>query len=131
MGDWGVAPYKPKIPPPTWNNPSSSKLPHQIFIFLPHQTRVFKNFIFSCRHCSCTIFVLTLYSLYARFMLILVLMDIQYLQNIGFSFKKSLSDQNHSSSNSYHMTKISSIKSFHVVKDSLVLVICQIWSILT
>ena len=36
-----------------------------------------RNFIFSCYHCSCTIFILTSYSLYTQVMLIFILIDDQ------------------------------------------------------
>ena len=42
----------------------------------------------SCSHCSCTIFILLPYSLYAQVMLILMLINVQYLQNVVFSFEK-------------------------------------------
>ena len=35
-------------------------------------------------------------------MLILILINVQYLQNVVFSFEKGLSGQNHSLSDSYH-----------------------------
>ena len=38
-------------------------------------------------------------------MLILILIDVQYLQKIVFSFGKGLNDQNHSSSGSQHLIK--------------------------
>ena len=71
---------------------SPIRLPsHQIFI-PPLNNNIFmlelsKNFIFSCSHCSCTI-ILTLFSLYTQAMLILILIEVQYLQNVAFSFKK-------------------------------------------
>ena len=43
-----------------------------------------KNFIFSYSHRSSTIFILTAYSLYTQDMLILILIDVQYLENIFF-----------------------------------------------
>ena len=51
----------------------------------------------SCSQCSCTIFILTSYSWYTLVMLILILIDINYLQKVVFSFEKDLNDQNHSS----------------------------------
>ena len=56
-------------------------------------------------HCSCNIFVLTSYSLYTKVMLILILTNIQYLQNVNFSFKKGSNGQNHSSSESCYPIK--------------------------
>ena len=61
--------------------------------------------MFGCSHCSCTIFILTLYSFYIQAMLILILIYIQYLQNVVFSFEKGSNGQNHSSSGSHHQIK--------------------------
>ena len=47
-----------------------------------------KNFFFSCSHCSFTIFTLISYFLYTQVMLILILIDVQYLQNVAFSTEK-------------------------------------------
>ena len=55
--------------------------------------------------CSCTIFILTLYSLYTQVMPILILIDVQYLQKVAFIFEKGLHDQNHSSSGFNHPLK--------------------------
>ena len=84
---------------PSRFSPSHSYLTHQRFT--PPLNNNFhvitnKNFIFSCRDCSCIIFILTLYSLYTQVMLILILINVQYLQNAVFSFEKGLNDQNHS-----------------------------------
>ena len=56
--------------------------------------------MFSCSYCSCTIFILTSYSLYTQVLrhivlctLILILIDVQYLQNVVFSFEKGLNGQ--------------------------------------
>ena len=46
-----------------------------------------KNVIFSCSHCSCTIFVLISYSFETKIMLILILINVQYSQNAVFSFE--------------------------------------------
>ena len=46
---------------------------------------------------------LTSYSLYKQVMLILILINVQYLQNVVFSFEKGLNGQNHSSSDFYHL----------------------------
>ena len=46
---------------------------------------------------------LTLYSLYTQAMLILILINVQYLQNVVFSFENGLNGQNHPSSDSYHL----------------------------
>ena len=66
LGEWGEYHPPPSylaenlLIPPTWKNS-------------PH----------SC-HCSCAIFVLTSYSLYTHDVLILILIDLQYLQNVFF-----------------------------------------------
>ena len=52
--------------------------------FPPTPTHLEK--VYSCSHSSCTIFVLTSYSLYTQVMLILLLINVQYLQNVVFSF---------------------------------------------
>ena len=46
---------------------------------------------------------LTLYSLYTQAVLILTLINVQYLQNVVFSFENGLNGQNLSSSDSYHL----------------------------
>ena len=61
--------------------------------------------IFSCSHCSCTIFVLISYPFYTQVMLILILIDVQYLQNAVFSFEKGSNSRNHSYSGSHHSVK--------------------------
>ena len=53
--------------------------------------------MFSCSHCSCTIFALISYSLDIQVMLILILIDVQYSQKPVFTFAKGLNGQNHSS----------------------------------
>ena len=70
--------------------------------------------MFGCSCCSCTIFILTLYSFYTQFMLILILyIDIQYLQNVVFSFEKGSNAQNHSSLGFQHQKKRSPSKIPH------------------
>ena len=64
-----------------------------------------KNSIFSCNHCSCSIFLLISYSLDAQVMLILILIDVQYSQKAVFGFEKGLNCQNHSTSGSLHLVK--------------------------
>ena len=94
--------------PPTRENPFAVASPNQIFIlshqrFIPpldNQITIFilephKDFIFSCSHCSCTIFILNLQSLYIQVMLILILIDVQYFQNLVFSFEKGSNVQYH------------------------------------
>ena len=61
-----------------------------------------KLHFFSCSLCSCTIFILPSYFLYTQVMLILILINVQYLQNVVFSFGKGLSGKNHSLSDSHH-----------------------------
>ena len=81
---------------------------HQI-LFLPTKSQFNliknKNISFSCRHCSCTIFVLILYSFKTQIKLILILIDVQYSQNAVFSFEKFSNCQNHSSLGSQHLVK--------------------------
>ena len=48
--------------------------------------------IFSCRHCSCTVFILFSYSLYTQVILILVLINVPYLQIVVFTLDKGLND---------------------------------------
>ena len=79
-----------------------------------------KNSIFSCSHCSFTICILTSYLLYTKVMLILILIHAQYLQNNVFCFEKSLSSQNHSSSDSHHPVKNLRSKIFHYTPLPLV-----------
>ena len=50
-------------------------------------------------------FNLTSYSLYTQVMLILILIDAQYLQNVAFSFEKGANGQSHSSSDSDYQIK--------------------------
>ena len=46
-----------------------------------------------------------LYSFDTQFMLILILIDVQYWKNAVFTFEKYLNHQNHSSSGSHHLVK--------------------------
>ena len=75
---------------------------HNATIFKLHPN---KNSIFSCSHCSCSIFVLISYSLDTQVMLIFILIDFQYSQKAVFSFEKGSNHQNHSSSGSLHLVK--------------------------
>ena len=98
-GGWGSPPSNQKF--------AHSPTPHQIFI-PSHQKSIqpnTKNIIFSCSHCSCTIFVLISYSFKTQIMLILTLIDVQYSQNAVFSFEKFSNHQNHFSSSSHHIVK--------------------------
>ena len=47
-----------------------------------------KNFIFSCSYFSCTIFILPSYSLHTKVMLLLILMNVQYLQFVSHQPRK-------------------------------------------
>ena len=99
---------KPKICsfPSLQENPPAVDSPLTIFLFPPLNNNfnviTWKNFIFSCNHCSYTIFVLTLYALYTLVMSVFILIDVQYSQNVVFSFENSSNGQNHSSSDSNH-----------------------------
>ena len=95
------------VPPPTKNlliHPLPTK-----FLFPPTESQFNliknKNILFSCSHCSCTIFVLISYSFKTQIMLILILIDVQYSQNAVFSFEKFSNRQNYSSSCSHHLIK--------------------------
>ena len=50
-------------------------------------------------------FILTSYSLYIQVTPILILTEVQYLQNIAFSFEKGSKGQKHSSSDPQHPIK--------------------------
>ena len=95
------------------------RYPHQVFItplIRPNSFHVItptKNFIFSCSHCSCTFFILTSYSFYIQIMLILLLINVQYLHNVLFSFKKCKNGQIHSSSDSQYPIKKKNSKIFY------------------
>ena len=47
-----------------------------------------ENFIFNWSYCFCPIFFL-FQTLYTQLLQILILIDVQYLQNAGFSFEKT------------------------------------------
>ena len=57
-----------------------------------------KNVIFSCSHCTCT-------SLYTQVMLIWILINVRYLQNVVFSFEKDSNGHNHSSGFHHRINK--------------------------
>ena len=62
-----------------------TRCPHQRFI--PHPLN--RNFhIKTNKNLICNILNLILYSLYTQFMPILILINVQYLRNVAFSFKK-------------------------------------------
>ena len=71
-----------------------------------------KNFIFSCSHSLCTIFILISYSLYKQVVLILILIDVQYLQNVTVSFENGSHGHTQSSFDFYHLIKSSSRQNF-------------------
>ena len=66
-------------------------------------------YLFSCSHCCYNIFlfsILTLYSsLYTQAMLILILINVHWLQKVVSSFEKGSNSQNHSSSDSHNPIK--------------------------
>ena len=104
-GDRGSPPHQAKI----YSFPPPRKSPN----FYPARTKQqFSSYnliktvsIFSCRHCSSSVFVLISYSLDTQVMLILILIDVQYSKKAVFSFEKGLNRQNHSSSGSLHLVK--------------------------
>ena len=55
-------------------------------------------------------------------MLILILMNVKYLQDVALSFEKSLNGQNHSSSGSHHPIEKSRPAKFPILPTG---VICQ------
>ena len=94
---WRIRPTSQTIPRIKSLSPTKSSFPSIITIFmlqpnnnplLPHHFYV--NFT---------------YSLYTLFMLILILTDVQYSQNVVFDFEKGLNVQNHSLSDSHHPIK--------------------------
>ena len=70
--------------------------------------------MFSCSHCSYTVFNLTPHSLYTQVMPIVILLDVEYSRNVVFSFERGLNDQRHSSSDSHHPIKKSPKAKFHI-----------------
>ena len=66
-------------------------------------------------------FVFNSYSLYTHVLLVLILIDVQYFQNVVFSLEKDSKSQNHSSSGSHHpIKKVPPSKIFHfppIVED--------------
>ena len=100
-GRMGESPHQPKF---CWLTASPTN-----FYSIPPKVNStqYKNkiVIFSCSHSSCTIFVLISYSFETPIMLILILIDVQYLQNAVFSFEKFSNRQNHSSSDPHHLVK--------------------------
>ena len=60
-----------------------------------NKKRTIKNLIFSCSCCSCTMFIVSSYSVHTG--------HVQYLQNAVFSFEKGSNGQNPSLSDSQHL----------------------------
>ena len=75
--------------------------------------------LFTSSNCCCTIFILTLYSLYTQIMLILILTSAQCLQNVVFSFEKGSGNQNHSSSDSQNSIKILFVVEFAIALSAI------------
>ena len=75
------------------------------FLFPPHQKSIQSNKKLKCHFLAAVIapgaFFLISYSFETQFMLILTLIDIQYSENAGFSFKNFSNNQNHSFSGSH------------------------------
>ena len=78
------------------------------------------NLIFSCSHCSCTIFVLISYSFDTQVTLILILMDVLHSQNAVFSFEKGFNCQNNSSSSSHYPVKNPPIAKFQITLPTII-----------
>ena len=83
-------------PPPSGKNPSPVDPSPNFYCFhqrfVPPLNNNFhvisqKNFIFSCSHCSCTIFISPLYTLHTQVMPMLILTNIQI---VDFSFERGL-----------------------------------------
>ena len=68
--------------------------------------------IFSCGHWPCAIFNLVSYSLYKQVVLILILIDVQYLQNVLFSFENGRNGQTQSFLDFHHQIKKSLVAKF-------------------
>ena len=124
IGEWGESlPHWSKItyrPPTRKSTPRRLPLPNFYppnLRFIPPPTE--------CSHCSCTIFILPSYSLYTQVMLILILINVQYLQNVVFSFEKGSSGQNHSLSDSHQPVEKS-----HQVNFPSLLPLTTIWKTL-
>ena len=84
-------------------------------------------FIFTCSHCSCTI-LLKLHTLCKhKVMLIYILIDIQHLQNIIFSFEIGLIGESISSSDYHHSTRKSPPAKFPISPYLLTLLESPVW----
>ena len=95
--------------PPTKQKFSYPLPPHQVFVSSPPKANSTqwknKNVIFSCSHCSGTIFVLNFILFWKTGHAILILTDVQYSQNTAFSFEKFSNRQNYSFSGSLDLVK--------------------------
>ena len=82
------------------------------------------------RSSPCVIFFLISYSLYTPVLLILILINAQYLENVVFSFEKGSSSQNLSSSDHHHLIKNPLNKSFiplplNAILKTLLFAVCD------
>ena len=59
-----------------------------IYVYIYNNFHVLPNniFICNCSHCPCHVFVTNSCSLYTHVMLILIIISVQYLQNVFFKF---------------------------------------------
>ena len=57
-------------------------------------------------------FLFYFHTIYTQVMLLFILINVQYLQNVVFSFEKGLSGQNHSLSDSHHLIEKSPLANF-------------------
>ena len=63
------------------------------------------KFILSQSHSCCTLKTNFIYFLYIQIKLLLILIDLQYVQNVILNFEKGSNGQKHSSSDSHNTTK--------------------------
>ena len=101
---------------------SPSTLPQQTLIHSPKVHFLQLNNSFHCNPIKTSFlalaiapvpfFILTSSSLYTKITLVLMLIDVQYLQNVVFSFEKASNVQNHSSSDPHHSIKSSLQQNF-------------------
>ena len=119
-GGMAGAPPHPPYPPPTSHQPKMCSFPHLekplTKSLFPHpkgnaplNNNSCFNPILSCSHWSCTMSFLSSNSLYSQVMVIWILINVQYLQNFVFSFKKGSNDQKLFSSDSHHPITTSKI----------------------
>ena len=117
MGD---SPHKPKI----CSSHHLKKFPSSRFspqnFYSPHQRLIpplINHFYI--------IFISTSYSLHTQVMLILILIDVQYLQNVVFRCEKDSNGQMQSSSDSNHLIKKSSLSKISLPPHLKTLVCCM------